>query len=208
LAEIHHRVKNNLAVVSGLIQIELMDIEDDQSIQVLSNSLTRIKSIALVHEKLYASNDFKNIQLEAYVNDLLMSIKSKYQNGKDIRIETEIDDTKLNINLAISAGLLLNELITNAFKYAFHNRKSGVIHIKIESNDNEITMIVADNGVGLPDELNPEDRSSIGFTLIDVLSKQLMAEYSVESDSSGTHFRFSFKYKTDISGASANVFPV
>jgi PAS domain S-box-containing protein len=81
LAEIHHRVKNNLAVVSGLIQIELMDIEDDQSIQVLSNSLTRIKSIALVHEKLYASNDFKNIQLETYVNDLLSPSKVNIKMG-------------------------------------------------------------------------------------------------------------------------------
>jgi PAS domain S-box-containing protein len=205
LAEIHHRVKNNLAVVSGLIQIELMDIEDNQSIQVLSNSLTRIKSIALVHEKLYASNDFKNIQLETYVNDLLQSIKSKYQNGRDIRVETEIDDTKLNINLAISAGLLLNELITNAYKYAFQNSKSGVIHLKIESDDDEITMIVADNGVGLPDDFNPEDRSSIGFTLIDVLSKQLMAEYSVESDT-GTRFTFIFKNRENTSGSSGNIF--
>lgn len=206
LGEIHHRVKNNLAIISGIMQLELMDINDDQALSVLSNTIMRIKSIALVHEKLYTSDDFKNISLGEFVNDLLTSIESRSQFVNGSRIEKEIVDTKLNINLALPAGLLLNELISNAFKHAFPNKKSGVVDVKIRSHDDEITMIVADNGIGLPKEFNLENRSSVGFTLINVLSSQLMAEYSIDTDS-GTRFTFTFKNQDKVNGASGNIFP-
>ncbi|MGF1669188.1 MAG: histidine kinase dimerization/phosphoacceptor domain -containing protein [Balneolaceae bacterium] len=208
LGEIHHRVKNNLAVISGLFQLELMNIEDNHAaspINVLSKSLTRIKSIALVHEKLYASDDFKNICIRAYVNDLMNTIANQYQNGKEICIEKDIDDVQLNINLAIPVGLILNELTTNAFKHAFQGMQRGKINVKISSQNDNITMSIADNGNGLPEKIDLKNASSLGFTLINTLSSQLMAECSVESNP-GTRFSFAFENRNYVKGAGGTVF--
>lgn len=208
LAEIHHRVKNNLAVVSGLVQLEQMNRVENPSTDVLSNTVSRIKSIALVHEKLYASNDFKNVSLKSYVNELLASFENRCQNGIEVRVDKQIDETKLNINQAVPVGFLLNELITNAYNRALHNEQAIDININIENNQDQICIKVSENSTGSKEQNDPDNQSSFGQTLIDVLAKQLSADYTVEADASGTHFSLSFKNQTDITGASANLFPV
>jgi two-component sensor histidine kinase/ABC-type amino acid transport substrate-binding protein len=205
LAEIHHRVKNNLAITSSLFQLEMMHIEEDRIVDLLSNSVMRIKSIAMVHEKLYESKDFKSIQFHVYLTEILPKIERKYNADKRIKVHKDVDIIHLNINLAIPAALLINELVTNSFKHAFPDRNEGVIDIRLKNQGDEVQLSVEDDGIGLPEFIDPEDRSSVGFMLVNTLSKQLNAEYEV-STRPGTRFSFVFKNR-DKKGSGGNIHP-
>jgi two-component sensor histidine kinase/ABC-type amino acid transport substrate-binding protein len=176
LAEIHHRVKNNLAITSSLFQLEMMHVEEDKIVDLLSNSVMRIKSIAMVHEKLYESKDFKSIPFHVYLTEILPKIENKYNFNKRIKVHKDVDIIHLNINLAIPAALLINELVTNSFKHAFPDQNTGVIVINLKSRGDKVQLSVEDDGIGLPEFIDPEDRSSVGFMLINTLSKQLNVE--------------------------------
>ncbi|MEX2409768.1 MAG: transporter substrate-binding domain-containing protein [Candidatus Paceibacterota bacterium] len=205
LSEIHHRVKNNLAITSSLLQLEMMQIEEIEVIEILSNSLMRIKSIALVHENLYRNLDFKRIPFHTYLEDLITEISANYENGKEIHVEKELQEVFLNINLAIPTALLVNELVSNAYKYAFKNRKKGNIRISLTRDEEQIKIIVKDNGIGLPNFVNIEDKTSISFVLMNTLAKQLNASYEVQTKP-GTTFAFTFK-NVDRKGSAGNVYP-
>lgn len=205
LAEIHHRVKNNLAITSSLFQLEMMHLEEEKIVDLLSNSLMRIKAIAMVHEKLYESKDFKSIPFHLYLTEILPKIESKYNVDKRIKVHKDVDVIHLNINLAIPAALLMNELVTNSFKHAFPDQKKGVINITLKNRGDEVLLNVEDDGIGLPEFIDPNDRSSVGFMLVNTLSKQLNAEYDV-STRPGTRFSIVFK-NLDKKGSGGNIHP-
>jgi len=202
LSEIHHRVKNNLAITSSLLQLEMMQIEEVEVLEVFSNSVMRIKSIALVHENLYENFDFKRIPFHSYLEELLEYISAKYESEKEIQLEKNLKEVFLNINLAIPAALLVNELASNAYKYAFKNRKSGIVKVSLLQNGHNVVLTVIDDGIGLPDFVNLEDETSVSFVLINTLSKQLNATYEVQTKS-GTEFIFRFK-NIDKKGSAGN----
>jgi PAS domain S-box-containing protein len=194
LAEVHHRVKNNLAVISGLLEMQVLNTEDQQLLNKLKESQSRIQSIAMVHEKLYSSESFSEIQIDNYINDLLdMVVSSIIDDEKQISVRKDMEPVTLAVRQAVPCGLLLNELITNCYKHAFEGRDEGVISISIENPaDDLISLRVQDDGVGLPSDFDIDNQSSLGMTLVSTLVRQLDGDLAVNSDE-GSSFIISFE---------------
>ncbi len=204
LEEIHHRVKNNLAIISGILELQRFDTDDTKVSESLHDSQLRIKSIALVHEMLYQTDNFSDISFSDYVRQLMGGIESTLPNQtENIDIEVNSDDIRMNINQAIPCALLINELVTNAFKHAF-DQSGGVIKVILTDEGDYIEVTVADNGVGMPGDfdLNSNRENTLGLNLIKTLSEQLEADLSYRRDG-GSVFSFSFELKS-ISGAGAH----
>ncbi|WP_138431768.1 PAS domain S-box protein [Fodinibius saliphilus] len=202
LQEIHHRVKNNLAVVSGLIQLQMYETDDKEVRETLKESESRVQTMALIHEKLYKSQSLSQISCQSYIGDLVETIRSTNNTLKDITIDKEIDAVMLSINQAVPFALLINEVVTNAFKHAFERREQGNIQIKLEAEDGRVHLYIKDNGIGLPDDFNPQNSDSLGMTLIYNFMDQLEAEGEMGTDN-GTYLTLSFSVK-DINGSSAS----
>jgi len=182
LAEVHHRVKNNLAVISGLLELESSQTELPASRKALQHSQMRIQSMAMVHEMLYKTKEFTNLPLKPFIAKIVQSIKMTYhQKEKEIGVKYHTDPITLNVNQAIPCALIINELITNAYQHAFKNADKGCIQIKLSAQKDIVTLTIEDDGDGLAAEFSIQEQKSMGFTLIRTLCKQLRAELSVES---------------------------
>lgn len=203
LAEIHHRVKNNMAVVSGLMDLQKFKTKDKMVHSILSESQLRIKTIAMIHEKLYQSESFSEIPFGQYLSELISSISdSLYQESSNIKVLEEYDSLSLNINQAIPAALFVNEVITNCFKHAFPDKKEGAVSIEVKNNPNNHVLIrISDNGKGLPENFG--ENGSLGITLIKNLSLQIDGKLNITSGS-GTCFEIDF-IKEDISGSTNTI---
>lgn len=200
LEEIHHRVKNNLAIISGLLQLQTFESKDEKIRSVLNDSQLRIQSMATVHELLYQSNNFAEISFKTYVNKLVNSMKSTLPfDHQHIDVEIKTSEILMDINQAIPCAMLINELITNAFKHAFKGKKSGTIWITLRELGERLVIEVRDNGVGLPDDFSIEERSSIGMSLIKTLTQQLKGELCIKTDG-GARFAVNFE-KTKRNGS-------
>lgn len=194
LAEIHHRVKNNLAVITGLLELQSFNTNSKEATSILRASQMRINSIALVHEKLYQNEDLSEISFDIYIKQLVDVISSSLSSqGVDISIEIDAEAIQLTVIQAIPCGLIINELITNAFKHAFPNRQSGTVKISFNREGSQVKLCVTDNGVGIPDVDNIENPKSLGLTLIQTLSKQLSGKAEFTSLDSGTRFTLLFE---------------
>jgi PAS domain S-box-containing protein len=198
LAEIHHRVKNNLAVISGLLQLQSFNTNNTDVQDALTDSQVRIQSIALVHELLYESESLAYIKYDKYISDLLKAISNMHMSGdKSIDIVTDVQPISLSINQAIPFSLLITELIVNAYKHAFNGKESGRIHLDVKMQEGDmVTMELRDDGDGVDiDEFNNSD--SLGATLIKTLSSQLKANFKIVegSDIKGSVFRVKFERK-------------
>lgn len=192
LEEIHHRVKNNLAIISGFLQLQAFETEDEKTKSVLNDSQLRIQSMAIVHEMLYQSENFIDISFDTYVNKLITTMQNTLPfDHQHIDIEIDAADVSMDINQAIPCAILVNELLTNAYKHAFADKKSGTIWISLRETEDQIVVEVRDNGVGLPKDFSIEDQTSIGMNLIQNLTQQLNGELDIEAKD-GTCFRVSF----------------
>ncbi len=191
LKEIHHRVKNNLQIISSLLYLQFKDNKDEKMIAALQQAQQRIKSMALVHNKLYEKQDVVHVYLKEYINDLAAGIiASNNPEGKAIKVSvTEDGAMALSLDTSISVGLILNELITNSCKYAFAGKAEGNINITLEQNDNRIKLHIADDGTGLPEGY--EKKNSMGVRLVKNLARQLGGEASFAS-ANGTAVTISF----------------
>lgn len=185
LAEIHHRVKNNLAVISGLLELKAMSIENEKMSEILRQSQLRIQSMAMIHETLYEAEDFSNLDFSIFVENLVTSIKEAHHfMNKDISIICEsVDELELNVNQAIPCGLLINELVTNSFKHAFSDQDEGTIKVKItyDSSVEGVALKVADNGRGFPKAFIKENLDTLGATLIRQLTMQLNGKLNLRN---------------------------
>jgi len=171
LAEIHHRVKNNLAVIAGLLEMQIWEAESDLAASALKQSRLRVQSIALVHEKLYQTESLSFIEFDQYVQDLLEGIHGTYSiEESNIEITTELERIVLNINQAIPCSLLINELVVNSLKHGFEDGQEGNIKVLLKEIDKQVNVIVKDNGKGFSEEEDPE---SVAITLVKTLAKQL-----------------------------------
>lgn len=191
LQEIHHRVKNNLAVVSGLMELQSISASDDFIKNTLMISKNRIISIAKVHEMLYESKDFSRLPFDKYIRELsdiiLSSMNSK---NKSVVVNTDIRIKNLSINHGVPLGIIFNELITNSVKYGFAENEENVISITVSPKESDIEVVYEDNGVGIPD-FNEASTKSLGFTLIKALMEQIQGEYIYETDG---QFRLTFTF--------------
>tara|TARA_R100000455_G_C6261120_1_gene116487 strand:- start:225 stop:1253 length:1029 start_codon:yes stop_codon:yes gene_type:complete len=191
LQEIHHRVKNNLAIISSLLELQKENISEEMQ-ELLTSSQSRIKSIAKVHEKLYESTTLSDIHLDVYIEELANEIKKAYTSKeKDIELSLDVSSLNVDINDAIPIGLILNELINNAFKHAFNGFDKGIIKISLQEKGDDMELVVANNGNKLADDFNPEESDSLGMTLIKVLIQKINGSLEITSDE-WTSFNITF----------------
>ena len=175
LKEIHHRVKNNLQIISSLLNLQADYLKDNQAIEIFKDSQNRIESMALIHEKLYQSKDLAKINFADYIQELATSLFCSYEvNLNAITLKMNIEDVILGIDAAIPCGLIINELVVNSLKHAFPEGNPGEISIDFYSkNPNEFALIVSDSGIGLPKELDLQNTNSLGLQLVNALTHQL-----------------------------------
>lgn len=176
LQEIHHRVKNNLAVISGLIQLQIFETEDETVKSTLRESENRIQTMALIHEKLYRSQDLSQISCDSYIGELVDVMRKTIDIRQDVEVIKNITDVKLTITQAVPFALLVNEVVTNAFKHAFSEQDEGLIEINISENDDIVHLRIEDNGIGLPEDFTNVRSESLGMNLIRNFISQLDAE--------------------------------
>lgn len=195
LKEIHHRVKNNLQMVSSLLSLQTRNTKSKAAIVALEEGKSRVKAMALIHQKLYQNDDLSVIEMQGYIESLINSVQSVYKKGgHNISITVDAEGTELDIDRAIPFGLILNELVSNTFKYAFpESDDNGKIYIHLRKNNEEGYFEYADNGVGLPEDTDERTSGSMGLRLINRLVNQLQSKLNVERASEGVRFWFSFK---------------
>ncbi|MBO6622775.1 MAG: sensor histidine kinase [Balneola sp.] len=194
LQEIHHRVKNNLAVVSGLLSLQSYHIKNDQLKMVLNKSMNRILSIAKVHEMLYESKKFNNIPFDTYIKELSeIILSSMNEENKSIDFKTDISVEQLSINQGVPLGIIFNELITNSVKYGFEKQDGNEITIIVRPRGKNIEVVYSDNGIGIKD-FETSSEKSLGFTLIKSLMQQIEAEYDYETES---QFKLTFEFPVE-----------
>ncbi len=192
LRELHHRVKNNLQIILSLINLQSNGIKDQEDLEIFRESQSRVKSLAIIHEKLYQSADFASINFEEYIRSLVSYLFS-YYSTTNISVDIDVEkDLILNMDTAVPCGLIINELVTNSIKFAFRGGKPGKIYIKLRYEDGSLILIIGDNGVGLPEGINFENSEKLGLQLVKTLTDQLEGtiEYNGEN---GAEFKIKFK---------------
>ncbi|MCU7496335.1 MAG: PAS domain S-box protein [Ignavibacteria bacterium] len=185
LKEIHHRVKNNLQVISSLLNLQSGFIKDEMALDMFRNSQNRVKSMALIHEKLYQSGDLSSIRFGEYVRSLVNNLfKSYHTNYNAISLKIDVpEDVSLGVDSAIPCGLILNELVTNALKYAFKDRSSGEIGILFSSDGENNKLTVYNNGTEFPlDEVDLINPKTLGLQLVSILASQLKGSFQLKTD--------------------------
>ena len=196
LKEIHHRVKNNLQIVCSLFNLQKESIKDKETFEMVSECQNRIRAIALVHEKLYKSKSFTYINIDEYITDLIKRLFSFYEiNPNKIILKVDMDNILLGINTAIPVGLIITELTSNSLQYAFPEGREGEINITVRLIDaDEINIVISDNGVGLPANVNIRNAESLGLQIVDTLIKQLKGKIEIHRKG-GTKFNIKFRLK-------------
>lgn len=173
LKEVHHRVKNNLQIVSSLLRLQSKTKEGRVAASVLKESINRITTMSIIHENLYKNNSLDTIDLQTYINNLVLFLKDSLLIGKNIAIHSEIDNIGVGLDKMVPCGLIINELLTNAAKYAFKKGQKGKIAISFSAENNIYVLTVKDNGKGLPNDINPATSNSLGLNLIIGLAAQI-----------------------------------
>ena len=193
LKEVHHRVKNNLQIISSLLNLQSHSVTDEPVKAVIKESQGRVKSIAMIHQLLYQSGMYSSIDFSKYLEQLMISIRTTYhKSGTKIEYAIKAEKIRLDIDTAIKLGIITNELVTNSYKYAFGKNQEGMIHIGLDKNENhEIVYSIWDNGKGLPKNFNLDQTETLGLKLVKLLSQELKAKlnYTIKN---GTRFQFVF----------------
>jgi two-component sensor histidine kinase len=187
LKEIHHRVKNNLQIISSLLELQAFQIHDDDMRSLFSDSQSRVKSMALIHERIYKSSDLGNVDYNIYLQELVDYLFYSYGND-NVRHIIDSDSIKMSIDNAIPCGIIINELVSNSLKHAFPNGRSGTISISLKQTRKNVTLIVSDDGVGMAPNIDFKKSTSLGLELVNALVLQLNAKVTLESGP-GTTFK-------------------
>lgn len=202
LAEVHHRVKNNLAVVSGMMQLQAFNSSDEQLNSKLLDSVSRIKSIALIHEYLYQDNSLTHIKMDHNIRGLTEKIQETLDIKTEVTFCFELQNVTLNVNQAVPFALIINEVITNIYKHAFPEREKGNITIELTEEDELVSLVIRDNGIGLPEGFDFRETDTLGMTLINTLCRQLDAEVEFETKEE-TVFHLRFNHSENIGSSNA-----
>ena len=193
IQEIHHRVKNNMQIISSLLNLQSRYVEDEEAVDLLKESQNRVKSMAMIHEKLYQSADLTQINFVDYIQSLVSNLLYSYNIKSDhIKPILEVDDVNLNIETAVPCGLIISELVSNSLKYAFPDGMKGEIFVSLKVVDEWYELTIRDNGIGLPDEFDLEKIDSLGLLLVTSLTEQIDGKITIKSIK-GTEFKIRFK---------------
>lgn len=175
LREIHHRVKNNLQTISSLLDLQTESIKDSAALEAFRSSQSRIRSMALIHERLYKSENLSRIKAQEYIKNLIVYLEATYDSqAGNIKLKTNIQNILLNLDTAIPCGLIINELVSNSMKYAFPGGKAGTIEVSLlVSSAERISLSVKDDGIGIPADITVKNSPSLGLQLVYLLAKQI-----------------------------------
>lgn len=195
LKEIHHRVKNNLNIIIGLLELQSQNIEDVAVKEMFRESINRIRSMAIIHEYLYRSENQSAIDLSLYIESLADNLLAVYADTKkELMINYTMDSVFTDFDIAIPVGLIVNEIITNSIKHAFIERPKGKIDISLEKNNSKIKLTIKDDGIGVPVNLDIENSKSLGLQLIKLLVSQLNGDYKIYRED-GTTVQIEIPFK-------------
>lgn len=195
LREVHHRVKNNLAVICSLFYLQSTHSKNEKIAEIFAEMENRVHSMALVHESLYRSDNLARVDFAKYAKNLADGILTSHANpNASVSLKTDLEPVTVGIDLAVPCGLVLNELISNAFKHGFPDGKGGEIHLKLQSStDGQCTMSVEDTGVGLPDGMDIAKSRSLGLKLVRLLTQQIRGSFELSGGHPGTLALLKFK---------------
>ena len=193
LKEVHHRVKNNLQIVSSLLELQSDALDNAALLAQFRDSQDRIRSMALVHETLYQSQELARLDLARYIHTLSAQLVQSYNiDPQRISVRIQVDPIVLDMDQAIPCGLILNELLSNAFKYAFPQNRTGAVHVELHADTaQQAALVVRDNGIGFPDEIDFRHTESLGLQLVAMLTEQLQGTIALER-ADGTTFTLTF----------------
>jgi two-component sensor histidine kinase len=187
MKELHHRVKNNLAIVSSLLSLQSSRLEDEKAAKAVMEGQMRVEAMSLIHQRLYKTDDITTLNIKTYLTDLAESLMSAYGYHRDnFDLQITVKNPEIDVNLAMPIGLIVNELVTNSFKYAYQNTKNPSLKIDLK-NDKEITLKVQDNGIGIDETMMNKKSDSFGKQLIKALVKQTKGQHKFENKN-GTYF--------------------
>jgi PAS domain S-box-containing protein len=193
LMEIHHRVKNNMQIISSIMNLESANVFDKRDETLFQRAQDRVQSMALIHGNLYQSKDLSSINFKTYLDTLTAELYCAYAAGSNIKLKLDVvDDFSLNMETAIPLGLIVNELVTNSLQYAFPQERIGEVHISLKSLKDQFELTVWDNGIGFPEELNFRDTKTLGLRLVVMLIDQLDGTIELHRGH-GTKFKINFK---------------
>lgn len=202
LAEINHRVKNNLAIISGILQLQSGFVGEEKAKEYLEQSVSRINSIAKVHELIYQSEDLASVNVKEYLEVLIPAIeRSMSDNSCKVDVNVDVDETTIDINQIIPIGLVFNELITNSIKHAFKGSESGSITVSMKDEKDQICFIYEDSGNGFKEGQDFHTSGNLGLTLINLQLQQLDSRFEVETQGK---FRLRFCFQKNFGGAHGN----
>ncbi|NTU55400.1 MAG: hypothetical protein HGA79_04045, partial [Anaerolineales bacterium] len=205
LKEVHHRVKNNLQVISSLLNLQAAKISDPDTKDVLRESQNRVRTMALIHEKLYQSSDLAQVNFRSYLQSLVTYLTQSYrERSVNVTVQIEAEDIMLDIDAAIPCGLIVNELVSNSLKYAFPDNQPGTIKLTChQPQAGKYILVVSDDGVGLPDGFDIAQAPSLGYKLVVNLTAQLEGKLDLLSDR-GTTWRISFERISNVKSQNIN----
>jgi len=195
LKELHHRVKNNLQIISSLLKLQAENIKDEKLAEMFYESQNRVRAMALIHQKLYQSKSLSQIDISVYIQSLVADlIRSLNSNTRRISVEVKIEEVLLNMDTAIPCGLIINELFYNSIKYAFPGNRQGVIRIELtkDGQSDELSLTISDNGIGLPENLDYQNTETLGLQLVGMLTRQLDGSLELQRGE-GTTFNLHFR---------------
>jgi PAS domain S-box-containing protein len=180
LKEAHHRIKNNIASISGLLSLHMQTITSPEAIAALQEAIGRVDSIRILYDKLLLGGDFQDVSVKNYVESLAASVVSLFPDQTKVKLDARVDDFNLDPKRLFPLGIIINELLTNIMKYAFAKKKSGHIQLSLAKAGSRVTLVIQDNGVGLPGGFDVEGAKGFGLTLVKMLSQQLGGSFSIE----------------------------
>ena len=195
LKEIHHRVKNNMQIISSILNLQSSYVTDNYTLALLKESQNRIKTMAYIHESLYQNKSFTSVNFSEYIQTLSKNIIQSYVlSSEKVELILNLEKINLNLDVSIPAGLIINELITNAIKHAFPDAKKGKVCLNLKSENNNICLEVTDNGVGIPPGVDYNNTNTLGLQLVNTLIDQLDGEIKFKSEKDkGTEVLIKFK---------------
>ena len=194
IKEIHHRVKNNLQIISSMLSLQIGKVDDSNTEAILKDAQQRINAISLTHQMLYQKANISSISLTEYVQNLVSQIeKTIFSNDIELTTSLNITERRINIDAAVPLGLLINEILTNAYKHAFSKNEKGKVTVSLGENEKGCILKISDNGKGLPLNFETANQKSMGMELIQILAGQLNAELKIDK-TNGTTFIIELKF--------------
>jgi|GEM_PF-3510503 len=181
LREVHHRIKNNIASIGGLISLRLSSITNPEAIAVLQDAISRVNSMRILYDKLLLSEDYRDVSVKSYVENLIDTVVALFPDNAKVALDIQIDDFYLDSRRLFPLGTIINELLTNIMKYAFINRDTGLIKITLTNTDQHVTLAIQDNGIGLPAGFDINESRGFGLMLVKMLSRQLAGNFSIQN---------------------------